>query len=397
MVIFSLEMIANIITIFLYLYLATNNYYIVDGRITSISQDLDDLDLERQLKLINKPPLKTIQADGYIVDCIDINKQPAFDNPLLKNHKIQLKPSFEVTSTKSTRLSSIVFEEDLCPNGTIPIRRTTKDDLIRAKMLSDPNAGILNKDIPGRHYAGLNLNKDGTPYYAISGIIDTYNLPVQNADQITSAYIYLSNQESVRDKNIIMAGWEVHPRVFGDGKTYFFIRWADKTKNKGCTNLICPGFVQVEPRFHLGKPVAQTSIYNGKQFELKVDIFLDSKTNNWWVRLNNISLGYYPGILFSKLAFANLGGWTGMTSTPAAIHSPPMGSGHFPDNNLYRTCYFRQMSFQTSTRTNLGPVKNTYAVASTDSSCYGVEYTGFNDPIQGYAMLFGGPGGNCGQ
>ncbi|KAF1860015.1 hypothetical protein Lal_00027865, partial [Lupinus albus] len=63
-------------------------------------------------------------------------------------------------------------------------------------------------------------------------------------------------------------------RVFGDGKTYFFIRWADKTKNKGCTNFICMGFVQVEPHFHLGKLVAQTSIYNGKQFELLVNISL---------------------------------------------------------------------------------------------------------------------------
>lgn len=27
--------------------------------------------------------------DGDIIDCVDINKQPAFDHPLLKNHKIQ--------------------------------------------------------------------------------------------------------------------------------------------------------------------------------------------------------------------------------------------------------------------------------------------------------------------
>jgi len=28
---------------------------------------------------------------GYIVDCVDINKQPAFDHPLLHNHKLQVK------------------------------------------------------------------------------------------------------------------------------------------------------------------------------------------------------------------------------------------------------------------------------------------------------------------
>ncbi|OIW08160.1 hypothetical protein TanjilG_06703 [Lupinus angustifolius] len=320
-----------LIIIFLYLYLATNNYYIVDARITSISQDQEDLDLERQLKLINKPPRKTIQANGYIVDCIDINKQPAFDNPLLKNHKIQLKPSFEVTSIESTRLSSIGIEEDLCPAGTVPIRRTTKDDLIRAKQLPDKNISILNNDIPGRHYAGLKLNKDGSHYFAISGIIDTYNLPVQNPDQITSAYIYLSNGGSENDKNVIMTGWE------------------------------------------------------------------DPETKNWWVMLQNKSLGYYPEVLFSNLAFANLGGWTGMTSTPTGIPSPPMGSGHLPDNNLLRSCYIRQMHFQIDTSKNLGPIKDVYAVPFKDSSCYGVQYEGWNDEIQGFAMLFGGPGGNCGE
>ena len=28
--------------------------------------------------------------NGVIIDCIDINKQPALDHPLLKNHKIQV-------------------------------------------------------------------------------------------------------------------------------------------------------------------------------------------------------------------------------------------------------------------------------------------------------------------
>ncbi|KAG5110624.1 hypothetical protein JHK82_039847 [Glycine max] len=51
----------------------------------------EDLELERQLELLNKPPIKSIHTNfGYIVDCIDINKQPAFDHPLLKYHKLQV-------------------------------------------------------------------------------------------------------------------------------------------------------------------------------------------------------------------------------------------------------------------------------------------------------------------
>ncbi|KAL0007396.1 hypothetical protein SO802_008898, partial [Lithocarpus litseifolius] len=57
---------------------------------TRILSDPEDLALERQLKSINKLPVKSIQTEfGHIVDCIDINKQPSFDHPLLKDHKIQ--------------------------------------------------------------------------------------------------------------------------------------------------------------------------------------------------------------------------------------------------------------------------------------------------------------------
>ncbi|CAL0303594.1 unnamed protein product [Lupinus luteus] len=124
---------------------------------------------------------------------------------------------------KATRLLSIGIEEDFCPEGTIPIQRITKDDLIRAKQLSYTNDDILNKDIFGRH---------------------------------------------------------------------------------------------------------------------------DPETKNWWVILQNKTLEYYPQNLFSNLAFANVSGWTGMTSTPRGISSPPMGSGHFPANNLKQACYIMQMPDQ---------------------------------------------------
>src|ERR1044072_269701 len=111
------------ILFFLCCLVTSSTSQIADG-MKSISQEY--LDLERQLKLINKPPIKSIEVYhalhiccicffliylislhglinyfsnfgliqqtkfGYIVDCIDINKQPAFDHPLLKNHKLQV-------------------------------------------------------------------------------------------------------------------------------------------------------------------------------------------------------------------------------------------------------------------------------------------------------------------
>ncbi|KAG5593237.1 hypothetical protein H5410_043751 [Solanum commersonii] len=48
---------------------------------------LEDMEMEKQLKLLNKPVVKTIKTVyGDIYDCVDFYKQPAFDHPLLKNH-----------------------------------------------------------------------------------------------------------------------------------------------------------------------------------------------------------------------------------------------------------------------------------------------------------------------
>jgi hypothetical protein len=35
--------------------------------------------------------------DGDFIDCVDINQQPAFDHPLLKNHTIQVSLLFFLT------------------------------------------------------------------------------------------------------------------------------------------------------------------------------------------------------------------------------------------------------------------------------------------------------------
>ncbi|MBA0764447.1 hypothetical protein Gotri_013801, partial [Gossypium trilobum] len=58
-------------------------------------------DVEEKLKQLNKPAAKIIQSeDGDIIDCVEIYKQPAFDHPALRNHVIQMKPSFDLKEVK---------------------------------------------------------------------------------------------------------------------------------------------------------------------------------------------------------------------------------------------------------------------------------------------------------
>ncbi|KAM3343877.1 hypothetical protein P3S68_025967 [Capsicum galapagoense] len=113
------------------------NYAKIEAR-QSLSE-AEDLELERQLKPLNKPAIKTIKERyGEIYDCVDFYKQPAFDHPLLKNHDfhLEMKPTLpnllgDGTSSNINRPFNIGLKGGGCPTGTVPIRRTTKDDLIR--------------------------------------------------------------------------------------------------------------------------------------------------------------------------------------------------------------------------------------------------------------------------
>ncbi|XP_048444521.1 uncharacterized protein LOC103929668 [Pyrus x bretschneideri] len=117
------------------------------------------LEVHKKLKLLNKPRVKTIKSeDGDTIDCVDIYKQPAFDHPALRNHTIQITPNFREASAPSPSsssspspsasnhvqndhnssqqlLSQIWQRSGSCPDGTIPIRRIQRRDLLRATGL----------------------------------------------------------------------------------------------------------------------------------------------------------------------------------------------------------------------------------------------------------------------
>ncbi|KAM3321785.1 hypothetical protein P3S67_002936 [Capsicum chacoense] len=66
------------------------SYNGVQGRIKLSKQE--DSELEEQLKLLNKLSVKIMKSQhGDTYNCVDFYKQPAFDNPLLKNHNFHPK------------------------------------------------------------------------------------------------------------------------------------------------------------------------------------------------------------------------------------------------------------------------------------------------------------------
>ncbi|EFH56355.1 hypothetical protein ARALYDRAFT_903838 [Arabidopsis lyrata subsp. lyrata] len=104
--------------------------------------DHREIKVLRHLKRFNKPTVKSIKSeDGDVIDCVPITNQPAFDHPLLKNHTIQMRPSFypvsdsTYTKKEAKAITQVWHKTGECPKNTVPIRRTKKEDLLRPKSI----------------------------------------------------------------------------------------------------------------------------------------------------------------------------------------------------------------------------------------------------------------------
>ncbi|XP_030452737.1 uncharacterized protein LOC115674486 [Syzygium oleosum] len=399
---------------------------------TSVNREAseDDDDIDRRLRLLNKPAVKNIQsADGDIIDCVDMHKQPAFDHPTLKNHVIQTKPSIKLPSedraTKKESSTPIISQtwqkSGSCPEGTIPIRRIRRQDLLRA---SSPNQfGKMYHPHSQDHVANSTLDEIGRKvvingtkvslpytkdrdqailltvgynYIGASGDINLWNPSVDLPDDFTTAQIWLLGGPGDKYESV-EAGWMVNPKLYGDKQTRLFTHWTvDASVSTGCFDLTCSGFVQTSSEVALGSALGPISS-EAAQYQISVGLFLDPNTSNWWLRLtNNLVLGYFPASLFSYLKrsaiMVNWGGQVYSTMVKKTPHTrTAMGSGAYSEALHGRACYInhvRIMDFSLSLK-----YPEWVGVYNDQVYCYNGQnhrdgYIG--EPV----FYFGGPGQN---
>ncbi|XP_043704896.1 uncharacterized protein LOC122654734 [Telopea speciosissima] len=387
-------------TSFLFLLLPS---YGVEGEMATLSRE-EDLELDIQLKLLNKPAMKSIQTvHGEIFDCVHINKQPAFDHPLLKNHTIQMRPSLfpkgmiHGASLSRVRHPQIKLHSGGCPRGTVPIKRTTKEDLIRARMISmktsTSSSQLHSLNYPGYHRAGITTTGDNV-YYGAKAHIIVYNPPVSGL-QYSQALMWIYNDAPNHD-NCIQVGWMVDPLIFGDKATRMYARWT--VQGSGCWNTFCPGFVQVNPVTPVGSIIDPVSTYNGSQYEIIPIVFQDRLTGNWWLSYNARNIvGYWPKALFNSLdSFATGIAWGGSTYKPMnEPNSPPMGSGHFPDEGFGRASFMGGIQVVDENGSFVALNESIIANYTDKTNCYKVGLNSM-DQFGSYSFYYGGPGGYCG-
>ncbi|KAL3622385.1 hypothetical protein CASFOL_033796 [Castilleja foliolosa] len=383
-----------------------------------------DLEVNRHLRRLNKPSLKSIKSpDGDIIDCVHISHQPAFDHHILKNHTIQMRPSYhpEGLLSESKKMgenengrkakSQLWHSKGSCPAGTIPIRRTRKDDLLRGassikkygtkskKSIARPTStsAIPEPDIVtqnGHQHAIAYV--EGDEYYGAKATINVWDPKIQQSNEFSLSQLWILGGSFASDLNSIEAGWQVSPDLYGDNNTRLFTYWtSDAYQATGCYNLLCSGFIQINNEIAMGASIFPISSYGGSQYDISILVWKDPKEGNWWMQFGNDNvLGYWPAFLFSYLSdSASMIEWGGevVNSASDGEHTTTqMGSGNFAEEGFGKASYVRNIQVVDSSNNLRAPKDvNTF---TEQSSCYNVQLGKSGE--WGNYFYYGGPGRN---
>ncbi|XP_010454087.1 PREDICTED: uncharacterized protein LOC104735906 [Camelina sativa] len=378
--------------------------------------------IQKHLNKINKPPVFTIQSpDGDVIDCVHKRKQPALDHPLLKHHKIQKAPKKMPTMMGSDDVNKEEAASVLegawqmwhvngtrCPKGTVPIRRNTMNDVLRAKSLFDFGKKRRSIDLDQRtekpdalgtngHEHAIAYTETSSEIYGAKATINVWDPKIEEVNEFSLSQIWILSGSFVGpDLNSIEAGWQVSPELYGDNRPRLFTYWtSDSYQATGCYNLLCSGFIQTNNKIAIGAAISPLSSFKGNQFDITILIWKDPKMGNWWMGLgDNTLVGYWPAELFTHLAdhatTVEWGGEVVNTRASGRHTTTQMGSGHFPDEGFGKASYFRNLEVVDSDN-SLVPVHDVKILAE-NTECYDIKSSYSNE--WGTYFYYGGPGFN---
>ncbi|XP_065036735.1 protein neprosin-like [Musa acuminata AAA Group] len=348
--------------------------------------NFDDLDVEEQLKILNKPAVRSFQSGkGDIFDCVDMFKQPAFDHPLLRNHKIQMRPTAFPEGKGAPRSINASSHSKLmgfsCPKGTVPIRRTTKEELLTARSLSEKSRNSTRKLYIAQSYYRAGVISFMGNYYGAKAALNVWKPYVEGDDQYSAALVSVT-----RDGNDIQAGW------------------MNNDDPVRCINTLCPGFVTTG-ELPLGAQMSWISQYNdpNKQHAKRFHLFRDANTKNWWLKVGRIGVlvGYWPSELIPKLTSdgAKEIFWGGQVypgnKRIKRLRNLEMGSGHFPEEGYAKAAFVSKIMYALHDGPELINPSSDQIDQSVDKpSCYDVDPDVQYSEERGYYIFYGGKPNN---
>uniref|UniRef100_M1DKR0 IB1C3-1 protein n=1 Tax=Solanum tuberosum TaxID=4113 RepID=M1DKR0_SOLTU len=136
------------------------------------------------------------------------------------------------TSSLATNRSSTIWSKDGgCPFGTIPVKRITRDDLIRLRRIPPPEDVTFEDEYDVVAIAGLPYNPNSK--FAGAGMDTVLYNPQVNGQQHSGSRLKIQ-----KGSDILQVGWRVDPTLYGDAKTRFFIHFQGRNLERSSGS--CP-------------------------------------------------------------------------------------------------------------------------------------------------------------
>ncbi|VVB03332.1 unnamed protein product [Arabis nemorensis] len=148
-----------------------------------------------------------------------------------------------------------------CPENTIPIRRTTRDDLLRSDSIenygrkSPPTIYDLDSNRTEEVHEHAYAHVDYAEFQGSRSRISLWKPNVLSTREFSLAQTWVINGHWDTGLNSLESGWQ-----------------NDSYRGTGCYNLLCPGFVQVDRDISLGAALSPISTYNGDQYDFELTI-----------------------------------------------------------------------------------------------------------------------------
>uniref|UniRef100_M1DM40 Neprosin PEP catalytic domain-containing protein n=1 Tax=Solanum tuberosum TaxID=4113 RepID=M1DM40_SOLTU len=226
-------------------------------------------------------------------------------------------PDISSTANKS---SSIWLKDNGCPLETVPIRRITKDDLIRQRDIPSPEGTF---ESPLTNLAIVQIPYDPNNKFAGAGMSASLWNPRIESQQHTACRLKIQ-----KGSDILQVGW--------------------RAGNIHCFNTLCPGFIIVNRDFPVDASFDNFQ-HRGDKSASEITMFIDRDfvNGNWWLLYDesNVEVGFWPQKIFTELrSFADNVEWGGVAYSEPGVPEPPMGSRCFPIGDPNYDAYCRRFN-----------------------------------------------------
>ncbi|KAG0576625.1 hypothetical protein KC19_5G094400 [Ceratodon purpureus] len=334
-------------------------------------------------------------SDGDSVWCIPVENQQSLSQ--FSNPKIQMKPTKRPASgsygtSDGTKTAFQVFtKEAKCPKGQIPVRRARNPSTDNANNGSAQDVGVTSgtkrKYIHQHAYTATPISRP--PSYKGTQVVMNVWQPFVEPRDFSLAQLWVMNTglsftpgSDNWAMNSLEVGWQVYSDLYGDMLPRLFVYWTgDGYVKTGCYNLNqdcpagSPGFVQVSNKVLLGGSISPPSEADSDQYEIKLRVFKDEDSGNWWLQFNQEYVGYWPSYLFHSLRdTSDLIQWGGEVFDVRegdAETKTHMGSGAPSTSGFGKAAYQRNLQYVDFKDNKFYDAHDLQAV-STNPSCYSV-------------------------